>query len=88
MKAWARIRIYIAAMLYRGHCRDTGVPDLGIERTASTVKTLLTGVIYESLINPDYVDFRHLAEVLEHTLDGCLARTEPAQAAARTPTFT
>lgn len=74
-------------MLHRGHCRDTGVPELGMERAVSSVKTLLTRLIHASLINPAHIDFSHLAEVLEYRLKACLALAEAARLPPETPTF-
>jgi len=64
-----RIRNYIAAMLGSASV----MPCAGVERAASSVKTMLTGVIYEALINPSYIELSHLPLVLEHTLVSCLA---------------
>ncbi|MHC6225553.1 TetR family transcriptional regulator [Pseudomonas sp. X10] len=76
-----RIRIYIAAMLSRGHGSGSGTPCTRVERAASSVKTMLTGVIYESLINPDYIELSHLTAVLEQAL--LLGGPDPAQCAPR-----
>lgn len=64
-----RIGNFLAAMLGKA----TDVPRAAVDRAASAVKAMLTGVVYEALIEPNAVALGHLPVVLEHTLASCLA---------------
>ncbi len=63
-----RIRRYIVAMLSVGNSAARAATCPRIERAANLAKTLLTGVVYEALLNPDAVELGPIVGVLEQTL--------------------